>query len=287
MVLAEEFTRYRPYLFAVAYHILGEVQEAEDVLQDVVTACLEAPTKPIQHPKAYLTRMVANQSIDRLKVLKKQRAVYTGTWLPEPLITPERSDGIASEGILSYEVLHALENLTPTERAVFVLREAFDYPYREMASWLNTTEANCRQLLRRARQKIAVRPTAPAPSSGLETLMRAFLHACQEQNLEALLQLLHEDVAMYSDGGGKVSAAVHPVLGRRSVGKFFLGLARKGLATIPVVVDVNGQTGFLYTAADGTPATLVLVALEHHAVKRFFIVRNPDKLKILLQSVTK
>lgn len=285
MALTEDFTQYRPYLFSVAYNLLAEVQEAEDVVQDVLVACLEAPEKEIRHPKAYLTRMVANQSIDRLKALQKQRETYPGIWLPEPLVTQDTPDAVAVQGIMSFEVLYALEQLTPTERAVFVLREAFAYPYGELASLLNTTEANCRQLLRRARRKVTIPKSAHVSPSRLQTLMEAFLQACQDQNLDALIQLLHEDAVAYSDGGGKAPAAIRPIVGSTHVGKLFLGLTRKGQAFVPSVVVVNGQPGVLYSTADGTPVSLVLVEIEGDIVNRFFIVRNPDKLK-LLKSVT-
>ncbi|WP_225000156.1 sigma-70 family RNA polymerase sigma factor [Cesiribacter sp. SM1] len=283
--MEEAYTKYRAYLFSVAYNILGEIQEAEDLVQDTFEVVLGKEVSGIKNPKAYLTRIVANKSIDRLQVLKKQREAYPGTWLPEPLITFTDAvpEGVPQEGILAYEVLYALDQLNPTERAAFVLRTAFDYPYQELSLICNTTEVNCRQLVRRAKQKVSQGVKTPASGAtedqSLQQLINTFLQACAAGNPEKLAQFLKQDVALYSDGGGKVAAALNILRGHGVVSKFLVGVTGKkleqqlGIRQVlvngrpAVILLVNGQTdSVLYLQADGSQ------------LSQIFFVRNPDKI---------
>jgi RNA polymerase sigma-70 factor (ECF subfamily) len=279
--MEDVYTRYRAYLFSVAYNILGEIQEAEDLVQDAFEVVLSRNPGEIKNIKSYLTRIAANKAIDRLQVLKKHREQYPGTWLPEPLIeTPEHP---LQEGILHYEVLYALQQLNSTERAAFVLRTAFEYLYQELSLICNTTEVNCRQLVRRAKQKVSQGIKTPMSGAGedqsLLQLIDVFLQACAAGNPEKLAQFLKQDVALYSDGGGKVAAALNILRGHEVVSKFLIGVTRKKLeqqldvrqvlvnGRPAVILLVNGQTdSVLYLQADGTQ------------LSQIFFVRNPDKI---------
>ncbi|AHM61336.1 RNA polymerase, sigma-24 subunit, ECF subfamily protein [Flammeovirgaceae bacterium 311] len=275
------YTKYRPYLFSVAYNILGEIQEAEDLVQDAFVEVLKMERGEVKNIKPYLTRVVANKSIDRLHALKKQRELYPGTWLPEPLITP--TEGSHQEGILQYEVLHALDQLNPTERAAFVLRTAFDYPYQELAQICNTSEANCRQLVSRSRQKVAdevkTSPPHTADQQPLQQLMEAFLQSCAEGNPEQLTRLLKKDIALYSDGGGKAAAALNVLYGHEVVSKFLIGVTRKKLEQQLTLqqLKVNNLPAVLFSV-NGVPDSLLYINRDGSLLSQIFIMRNPDKI---------
>lgn len=275
------YIKYRPYLFSVAYNILGEIQEAEDLVQDAFEAVLSGDSSSVKNIKPYLTRIVANKAIDRLHALKKQREHYPGTWLPEPLIAA--ADAPAQEGVLQYEVLHALQQLNPTERAAFVLRTAFDYPYRELSLICNTSEANCRQLLRRARQKVSEQVKTSrqqtAEPKPLLQMIDAFLQACQQENPDQLAQFLKNDIALYSDGGGKAVAALNVLYGPEVVGKFLIGISRKKLQQQLSLrlVQVNGLPAVLFLV-DEVPDSVLYLHSEGSLLSQIFIMRNPDKI---------
>ena len=275
------FVEYRPYLFSVAYHILGEIPEAEDIVQDSLEVWLRRPSDEVRNVKSYLTRVVANKAIDRLKERQKQQANYPGYWLPEPFVTSEEEiRGAASPDLLSYAMMHLLEQLNPAERAVFILREAYDYPYNDLAELLDLSPANCRQLLSRARKKI--RPVEALPvvaGEDHQEVLEAFLRARKEDNPDALARLLKEDVILYSDGGGKRVAAMVPLVGADTVLKFLVGVARKtpSHAITPRGVQINGQPGILLSL-NGQPDTLIALETEGAGIRRLFLVRNPDKI---------
>lgn len=280
MHMTESPETYRPYLFSVAYNILGEVQEAEDIVQEAFLYFISLKDDHVSNVKSYLTRVVANKAIDRLKELKKQREIYPGTWLPEPFIHQTIEYQNSEKDILSFEVLSALENLNPVERAVFVLREAFDFPFSELAAICNTTETNCRKILSRTRQKI-IKPQGHHASSNeqLVSLMQTFLQAIVEEDTASLANLLKEDIILFSDGGGKASAALHPLAGIEVVSKFLIGINRKNkdLNLSLSFILVNKKPAVLLSSEKG-PESLITFAEEGHAFRQIFIVRNPDKL---------
>ena len=289
VAMQEIYIKYRPYLFSVAYNILGEIQEAEDLVQDTFADVLSSELSGIKKIKPYLTRIVANKAIDRLQALKKQREHYPGTWLPEPLITTAEgaqlepsAERASLEGVLQYEVLHALHLLNPIERAAFVLRKAFDYPYGELSLICNTSEANCRQLVRRARQKVAEEVKTSRQQAKtqqpLQQLMEIFLQSCLEGNPEKLAQFLKKDVVLYSDGGGKVAAALNVLYGNHVVSKFLIGVSQKNLHHLGYqIVDVNNAPAVLFSI-NGVPDSLLYIRKEEELLSHIFIVRNPDKI---------
>ena len=278
--MEQNLEKYRPYLFSVAYNILGQVQEAEDIVQEAFAYYITLPENRVENQKTYLCRVVANKSIDRLKELKKQRESYPGIWLPEPFVHAQDSSELVEVDIMSYEVLCALESLNPVERAIFVLREGFGYPYAELSAMCNTTEANCRKILSRSRQKITfVKSNNPPRPEQLAPLMEAFLMAIVEEDTTTLTRLLKEDIVLYSDGGGKVAAAINPIWGNETVSKFLVGISRKrkDQSITYSIVMVNQQAAILLSSPTG-PDSLISFALKDNGIQQIFIIRNPDKL---------
>lgn len=272
--------QYRPYLFTVAYNILGEVQEAEDIVQEAFAYYLTLKEEQVHNQKSYLSRVVANKAIDRLKELKKQRESYPGIWLPEPFVHQDTASKAAEKDIMSFEALSALESLNPVERAVFVLREAFSFPFSELALICNTTEANCRQILSRTKKKISNPKSSSAyPDEQLVSLIQTFLQAVVEEDTQTLTSLLKEDIVLYSDGGGKAAAAVNPLWGQTIVSQFLIGIARKNKnrALNISFIRVNQQPAVLLSTAEG-PESLISFAGDGRNFSRIFIIRNPDKL---------
>ncbi len=277
-----DIVKYRSYLFSVAYNILGEIQEAEDIVHDAFEYYLGHTTNiAVANEKAYLTRVVANKAIDRLKVLKKQREGYPGTWLPEPIIK-EDPLGPQDHGVMAYEVLCALEQLSPVEKAVFVLRESFDYSYEELAGLCGITPANCRQILSRVKKRVGAETstkTTTAQFDGVNKLISLFLKACAEGDTSGLVAMLKDDIVMHSDGGGKAAAAVNSLVGSEVVSKFFVGIIRKGQALSPVVqtVAVNNRPAILITV-DGRPVSLFYLEEQEGKIANIYVMRNPEKM---------
>jgi RNA polymerase sigma-70 factor, ECF subfamily len=284
------FEGERRRLFAIAYRMLGSVREAEDVLQDAWIRWQGVEHAEVRSPAAFLARLVTRLCIDTLKAARSRRLEYVGPWLPEPLVedTVERED---AEGLLeladdlSMAFLLMLERLTPVERAVFLLRESFDFSFREIAGVVDRTEENCRQIERRARRRLGdERRARPAARAEHDRLLAGFLRATRDGDLDGLVRLLSEDAVAYSDGGGKVTAARRPIVGSRNVARFFVGLRNKaaamGLAPEFRLARVNGATGVLVYVGDHLHSVITLYA-EDGRISRFFTVVNPDKLPAL------
>jgi len=275
-----QFEEFRPLLFSLAYRMLGTRSDAEDILQDAYLRWRAASSEEVRAPKSYLTTIVARLSLDSLKSARRKRETYVGEWLPEPLIDPPGSSLEMAES-LSLAFLHLLEMLTPDERVAFLLREVFDADYSEIASTLETTESNCRQLIRRARKHIrARRPRFKVDRARQQRVLQQFLAACQSGDPSLLLPLLNPEAVLHSDGGGKAAAAINPIYGPDKISRFFRGLANKGIgigfAAKPVTV--NGVPGALLL--DGsTPDTVVSIQLDSAGlIQAIFLIRNPDKL---------
>lgn len=224
------FERQRPRLQALAYRLLGSVADAEDLLQETYLRWQRQELESLQRPVHYLTRMVTHGAIDQLRSAKHRRESYTGPWLPEPWVMndsgPEQAVELADS--LSVAFLLLLERLNPLERAVFLLRIVFDYEYSEIAELVDESQDYCRQLVHRAKAHLQgggrARPVAPEQQ---QNLLQAFLTACQAGQLEPLQALLTEDAVFYSDGGGKVKAALNPIYGDSKVARLILGLLNK------------------------------------------------------------
>ncbi|MGC4051266.1 MAG: RNA polymerase sigma-70 factor [Paludibaculum sp.] len=275
---ASDFEQHRSSLFGLAYRMLGSAHEAEDIVQDAYLR-YAAETAPITSLKPYLMTIVARLCLDTMKSARVRREEYVGPWLPEPILTTTPADRAIEAESLSFAFLVVLETLSPAERAVFLLREVFDYEYPVIASMLETTEANCRQLLKRARTHIdARRPRYPIPEQHHEALLSSFAEACANGDLHSISSMLVHDAKLYSDGGGKVRAALNPILGAGAIGRFFIGIRQKGQPGVIVRIGrVNGQPAVLGYAGDQL-VYAALVKLEGDAISEIYIVANPDKL---------
>ena len=277
------FDQYRSLLFSVAYRMLGSVADAEDMLQEAFIRWQQATEQEIRSPRAFLVTIISRLCINYLQSARAQREQYVGQWLPEPIVTAPGSDPLKSIGLdesLSMAFLLILERLTPVERAVFVLREVFEYGYPELATVLGESEANCRQILHRARQHVtAMRPRFKASQRQTSELLEGFLHATKSGDLEGLVSLLADDVVLHSDGGGKAVGAPNLIRGAKNVSRGALGTLRKLMPKNLVfrMARVNGEPGIV-SYLDGKPySVLTLVAGEGH-VQTIYVLTNPEKL---------
>jgi RNA polymerase sigma-70 factor, ECF subfamily len=281
----EDFERHRSLLFSIAYRMLGSVTDAEDMVQEAYLRWREVPEAEVRSLKSYLSAVVTRLSIDRLRSTRVQREEYVGPWLPEPLVlnrAEEGADLVGFDETLSMAFLVVLESLNPVERAVFLLREVFDYDYEEISRIVDKSEANCRQIARRARSAVAARrPRFERSPEQEERLTRRFVETCMSGDMKGLLELLSEEVTLWSDGGGKVAAAPYPIHGPERVVRFLLGVLR----TVPPGFSVrpswvNGEPGVV-GYVDGYPTGVVALEVEDSSVRGVHIVVNPDKLRAI------
>jgi RNA polymerase sigma-70 factor, ECF subfamily len=300
---AEVFEQHRGRLFGIAYRMLGSVMDAEDILQEAFIRWErragrrelgverqdardeDSQVEPnVDSPAAYLTTVVTRLCIDYLRSARVQREQYIGPWLPEPVVGGpaggDPAESIMLAESLSTAFLVLLERLTPRERAAFLLREVFDYDYGEVAQIVGLNEANCRQVVRRARQHLAAgRPRFEAQPDRQMLLAQQFGQAVEQGNLAGLLAVLAADVALYSDGGGKVFAARKPIHGAPMVARFLLGLMRTAPPNVAFQwTTVNGKPGFL-TTVGGAIQNVVTLDIAAHQIRGIYIVVNPDKLR--------
>ncbi|HEY6375259.1 MAG TPA: RNA polymerase sigma-70 factor [Edaphobacter sp.] len=277
------FEQYRSLLFSIAYRMLGSVADAEDMLQETFIRWQQAGGDIIRSPRSFLVTIISRLCINQLQSARVQREEYVGQWLPEPIVTGAGSDplGIVKTGeSLSMAFLVLLERLTPVERAVFLLREVFEYEYSEIAAVLGQSEVNCRQILRRAREHVSsARPRFEASTQKRNDLLQRFLDAIGTGDMGGLLTILSHDVVLYSDGGGKALAVPNLVQGADNVARGILGAFRK-LLPKPLVrrlVQINGAPGVL-SYLDGKPYSAVtLDGIDGH-IRTIYILTNPEKL---------
>ena len=277
------FEAHRTLLFGVAYRMLGTIGEAEDAVQESYLRYRSAEAA-IANSRAYLVTVVTRICLDVLKSARVQREQYIGQWLPEPLIrrageAPSPEEAVASADSVSYAFLVMLEELGPVERAVFLLREVFDYDYAEIAPIVMKSEAACRQVFHRARQRLAERQHRhPAGYLQRRDLTIRFLAAANEGNMAGLLEILSADVVAYSDGGGKTSSAINPIFGADRVARFTLGVTRKAPPASIELVDVNGSPGVLLKRRNSGVHSVLFLEVVDGRVETVYAVRNPDKL---------
>jgi RNA polymerase sigma-70 factor, ECF subfamily len=274
-----ETEELRALAFAVAYRMLGSVAEAEDVTQEALLRLHGA--RDVENPAAFLTTATTRLAIDVLRSARVRREAYTGSWLPEPLVEEDTTTRLEDEEAVSLAFLVLLERLTPDERAVLVLRESFDYPFADIAEILDTSEANARQLLSRARRRIADdRPRFDTDPHERRALVARFLAAARNGDMDGLVAMLAPDAVMVGDGGGKARALPAPMHGAARVARalvaFYGQVEQLGVTLEPVLV--NGQPGFRTVGPDGRLVNIVALDVEGGAVKRLHSVLNPDKL---------
>lgn len=276
-----DFLDVRPQLFGIAYRMLGSVAEAEDIVQDAWIRWQRTDRSEVQNPAAFLTTTATRLALTAATSARVRRETYPGPWLPEPVDTSDDPAlGAERAEALDLAVLLLLEKLGPAERAVYVLHEAFDYPYRRIGEILEISEANARQLARRARLALESGRAAPAPPAVRRQLLETFVSAARDGDLEALERLFTQDVVARPDGGGKVHASKVELYGAARVVLFIDNILRKyWQAATFTVVDVNGGAGMLVADGAGTPLAVLALDATERGVERVFFVVNPDKLR--------
>jgi RNA polymerase sigma-70 factor (ECF subfamily) len=282
------FEEHRPVLMGVAYRMLGRVADAEDVVQEAWLRWSGADRGAVREPRAYLVRVTTRLAMDRLRQIKARGESYVGPWLPEPLTTDLAGTAADAEqravlaDSVSLAVLVVLESLSPLERAVFVLREAFGYPYAEIAALLDRGEAAVRQLAGRARRHVEERrPRYEVDPAQRRDLTERFLAAAAGGDLAGLMALLAPDVRLVGDSGGKSRAPLRVLEGADKVGRFLVGAAEKGVPDVSFrLLELNGGPAALVLSA-GRPDSVFQVDVADGRIHAVYIIRNPDKLQPL------
>jgi RNA polymerase sigma factor (sigma-70 family) len=283
--MKEMYEKYKKLMFKLAYQLTGSVSDAEDVVHDVFLKLYDVPPEKLGEPKAYLCKMVTNRCRDLQKTARKKREQYFGEWLPEPLSNSEEDsmDSVIRDDELSYGILVLLEKLTPTERVVFVLREALSFEYHEIAELIEKSEANCRKLFSRANAKTGINSEEVVHSEAAsQDLVHDFIIALKQGNLNQVISMLDQNVVLVSDGGGKVTAAVEPIETRDYVAEFLFGPVRQasmieGISHIEIS-QINGQPALILRSNEGIH-TVGMIHVENNMIRNIYMVRNPDKLK--------
>lgn len=275
---SREFELHRPMLTGLAYRMLGSWHDAEDVLQDAFLRWSRIDHSDVLEPRRYLTRVVTRLALDQLRSRQARRETYVGEWLPEPVSTGPTPFGAVDTSELSLGLLHVVERLTPPQRAVYVLRTAFALPYDEIASIIERTPEDCRQLFRRAEHAIADgrRRFEPSPREQHE-LLQGFVAAARDGDLARLERLLHADVVAWSDGGGRAPAARKPVMGRDKVARFFGHIYSRATAFEVEEVDANGTPALLVRLNERMTHLLSIESSDGLATS-ILAITNPEKL---------
>ena len=286
----ESFEAYRPYLFAIAYRMLGSAMDAEDMVQETYLRYQATPPETISSLKAFLTTIVTRLCMDQLHLARRKRELYVGPWLPEPINTIttfesiDPQERVDTEETISLAFLLLMEQLQPIERAVFLLREVFEYDYSEIADFLGKSEAACRQSFSRAKKHLADhRPRFQAPADTQKQLLTGFQLAIQAGEMSPLMNLLAEDVTFWGDGGGKVKgAATRPITGRVEVARFFLQTGNVFRSSLPEdarveLAEVNRQPALVIRSGERAISVLTIEVEAGH-IQTIRVVANPDKL---------
>ncbi|MET8858392.1 RNA polymerase sigma-70 factor [Streptomyces sp. NPDC004579] len=279
------FEEHRPVLMGVAYRMLARVADAEDVVQDAWLRWSAEDRSDVREPRAYLVRVTTRLAIDRLRQVQSRREAYVGPWLPEPYITdfgdtaPDSAERAVLADSVSLAVLVVLESLSPLERAVFVLREAFGYPYADIAAVLDRGEPAVRQLAGRARKHVEERrPRYEVDPAERRDLTERFLAAAAEGDLEGLMSLLAPEARLIGDSGGLAQAPLRVLDGAEKVGRFVVGVTKKGASGLSLrFLEVNGGLAVL-ALSGGKPDSIIQLDVADGRVQCVYIVRNPEKL---------
>lgn len=285
----QSFASERSYLFAIAYRMTGSASEADDILQEAWLRA-RASTEPPRNARAFFSTIVVRLCLDASKSARARRETYVGPWLPEPIFgiaapgldldEPDTDERIGARESVSMALLVVLSRLSALERAVFLLREVFDYEFDEIAACLDRSEAACRQLFHRAKQHVQAGRSRFEPSEeDARRLVGGFLAAVAGGDVATVASLLSEDCVMTSDGGGRVKAALKPVYGAERSAKFFIGVTKKGGADGVTVelMTVNGEPGVVLRK-DGVVVNVIVFELDETSIRRVHLVSNPDKL---------
>nr|WP_257003658.1 RNA polymerase sigma-70 factor [Streptomyces sp. SA15] len=282
--VTQAFVAHRNLLFTVAYEMLGSAADAEDVLQETWLRWVGVDLDTVRDQRAYLVRITTRQALSHLRTLGRRKESYVGPWLPEPLLTaPDVAEDVELADSVSMAMLLVLETLTPTERAVFVLREVFDLGYDEIAEAVDKTPAAVRQIAHRARAHVAVRrPRGVASPAETRRTVEAFQRAVETGDLQRLLDILAPDVVLLTDGGGVVQAALAPVVGADQVAHV-LGRIATAMSLQPT--QVNGDPA-LIVRLGGQIDTVMAIRIDDGLITGLYAVRNPEKLSHLERETT-
>jgi RNA polymerase sigma-70 factor (TIGR02957 family) len=289
----QTFIEHRKLLFAIAYRILGSAADAEDVVQDAWLKWSAADRGQVADPKAYLSRIGSNLSMERLRSARRKRETYVGPWLPEPILTSaDTAEDVAAAESVSMAMLVVLETLSPLERAVFVLKEVFDFSYAEIGAAVERSESAVRQAGHRARNHVqARRPRFEADRGKKRAVTERFFAAATGGDINDLMQLLAPDVTLWTDGGGKVRQALRPVEGVAKVAAWLAGVSKRPYEGVEIadmtaeVVDINGGPGVVFSAAGRVIATLTVDLDADGRIATIHNVANPDKLHAVADGV--
>jgi RNA polymerase sigma-70 factor (ECF subfamily) len=277
------FSQHRGLLFSVAYRMLGSVADAEDMLQETFIRWQQAANDEVRSPRAFLVTVITRLCINQLQSARVRREEYVGEWLPEPLVTDPGSDPLGVLKVdesLSMAFLLLLERLTPMERAVFLLREVFEYEYEEIAKVLGENEANCRQILRRAKQHVGdMRRRFDASAREHDDLLKRFIQATRSGDMKGLVELLSSEVVLHTDGGGKAVALAKEVRGADKVAGTII---ERMSTTLPKnlvarLARINGKPG-LVSYLNGKPFSALTVDFRDGFAQAIYVVTNPEKL---------
>ncbi|MDX8048340.1 RNA polymerase sigma-70 factor [Lentzea sp. BCCO 10_0798] len=283
----DAFVSHRNLLFTIAYEMLGSAADAEDVLQETWLRWAGVDHGTVENHRAYLVRIVTRQALGRLRTLGRRKESYVGSWLPEPLLTtPDVAEDVELADSVSMAMMLVLETLTPTERAVFVLREVFDVDYDEIATALDKNPAAVRQIAHRARSHVAARrPREVVTQAASREALAAFRRATETGDLQALLDLLAPDVVFLGDGGGVKQAVPRPVVGSSKVARMLLGGMLKVTGWTMEPAQVNGYPA-LIVRFGGELDTVLAVRVEDGLISGLYAVRNPAKLSHMTEETT-
>ena len=276
----EAFVAHRNLLFTVAYEMLGSAADAEDVLQETWLRWAGVDLGAVRDQRAYLVRITTRQALSRLRTLRRRKESYVGPWLPEPLLTaPDVAEDVELADSVSMAMLLVLETLTPTERAVFVLRDVFGLEYDEIGEAVTKSPAAVRQIAHRARAHVAARrPRGVVSAAETRGALEAFQRAVETGDLQDLLDMLAPDVVLLTDGGGVKRAAVRPIVGAGRVARFLaIGVPRIGSEVSVEPVQINGRPALIIRLS-GEIESLVAMQIDDGLITGLYVVRNPEKL---------
>lgn len=293
VMTTDVFVEHRSALTGVAYRVLGTASDAEDVVQEAWLRWSRVDHATVDDPRAYLVTVVSRIAVDRLRSARARRESYVGEWLPEPVSTaPDGSERAEIADSVEFALLVVLETLSPLERAVFVLREAFQFPYAEIAEIIGRGEAATRQLARRAREHVEERrPRFEADPAARRRMTERFLAACVEGDLDGITGLLAEDVTLVGDGGGRAKAPLRSLHGVSKVGRFLAAIAgesntRRFLGSVGLdspdglrtgIAEVNGGPAAIISAGDRV-LTVVILEVVDDRVQDVYMIANPEKM---------
>ncbi|MEU0392652.1 RNA polymerase sigma-70 factor [Streptomyces sp. NPDC006208] len=286
------FHRHRSLLFSVAYRVLGSAADAEDTVQDAWIKWSSADRSHVADPKAYLARIVSNLALERLRSTRHKRETYVGPWLPEPILTggDAAADAVTDAESVSIAMLVVLETLSPLERAVFVLKEVFDFSHAEIAQAVERSEVAVRQAAHRAREHVrARRPRFTVDRSRQREITEHFLAAASGGDVNSLMELLSPDVTLWTDGGGKVRQALRPVVGAATVAAWFAAIGTvtyQGIAPAEmtaVLAEINGGPGVVFAGAGRVIATVTFDFDADGRITAIHNVANPEKLRAVAE----